>query len=145
MKIAVPIGQELTIYHDNPFTAERFAIYSIEGHQTNVQFRLSTIVENPCISLNNNFEEPHVKCSCNDEDRKDLRHICEHYSLLEAINGCSYLLADHYCENTGRSLHNAGVKIFKIPAIVNNVENAIKNFLIGASLASTIKHIHHAS
>lgn len=146
MKIAIPLHQQLTLYHDNPCTAPKFAIYLVEGDRSNISFKLSHIVDNPWSGLKcNTFEDEQVSCSCDIDRRKSMRHIAEHYALLDAIGGCSYLLADNYCDNIIRALENGGIQVFKIPPIVNKIDNAIKNFLIGASLASKLEHIHHAS
>jgi predicted Fe-Mo cluster-binding NifX family protein len=57
-------------------------------------------------------------------------HKCEHYSLLETLHDCSYLLANRYCRNTQKSLKQAGIKIFKLPVIISRLDIAIKNFII---------------
>ena len=146
MKIALPLNPELTFYHQNPFTAPKFAIYTIEGERMHMTFKLSEVVDNPCCDLNGGqFEENELGCSCDESQCTDMRHLFEHYALLDAIGGCSYLLVDRCCENTARALSNGGVQVFKIPPIIHRIDSAVKNFLIGASLASTFKHIHHAS
>ena len=146
MKIAVPLNDTFTFYHRNPFTAPKFAIYSIEGDRSHLTFGLFAVVENPWSAINDGgFEESQIACDCDSKQCTNMHHVFEHYALLDAIGGCSYLLADHYCDNTSRALNNGGIKVFKIPPIINKIDSAIKNFLIGASLASTFKHIHHAS
>ena len=146
MKIAIPLHKQLTLYHHNPCTAPKFAIYTIEGDPSSVVFALDMIVDNPWAEVKcDNYDSDQVFCECDLERRESMRHIAEHYALLDAIGGCSYLLADRYCDNTTRALGNGGIKIFKIPPIINKIDNAIKNFIIGASLASTVEHIHHAS
>jgi predicted Fe-Mo cluster-binding NifX family protein len=84
-------------------------------------------------------------CDCNTERQHNLRHKCEHYTLLEIIHGCTFLLASKYCLNTKTMMKNGGITIIKIPPIAKKIDTAIKNFLIGASLANTVKHIHHES
>lgn len=146
MKIAIPLNGALTLYHLNPCTAPKFAIYTIEGDKSHLTFSLLKVVDNPwCIADYDGFDPEQVACRCQPERRRDIRHISEHYTLLDAIGGCSYLLADHFCDNTSRALGNGGVKVFKIPPVIRETDNAIKNFLIGAELADTVKHIHHAS
>jgi len=146
MKIAIPLDKDFMFYRNNPFTAPKFAIYFIEGDKTNISFSKSTIVENRrCANKSNIFEDSQVACACDIDSKKDIQHICEHYALLETINGCSYLLADNYCENTSSTLKKGGVTVFKIPTIIKNIDIAIKNFLIGASFANKIQNIHHAS
>jgi predicted Fe-Mo cluster-binding NifX family protein len=146
MKIAVPLNQQMTLYHDNPCTAPKFGIYTIEGDASDIRFSLSRVVENPWFEPKcNDFGEDQITCSCDAERRSNIRHICEHYALLDAVNGCSYLLADRYCENSFRALRNGGVKVFKIPPIIERIDSAIKNFLIATSLASKVQYIHNAS
>jgi predicted Fe-Mo cluster-binding NifX family protein len=146
MTIAVPLDNELMLYHDNPFTAPKFAIYFINGDKTNVSFKRTKIVENPrCLFECNLFDDSQIKCDCDVASKADIEHICEHYALLESIGSCSYLLADRYCENTSHTLKNGGISVFKIPTIINDIEMAIKNFLIGASYANKIQNIHNAS
>jgi predicted Fe-Mo cluster-binding NifX family protein len=79
------------------------------------------------------------------DTKTDIQHICEHYALLETISSCTYLLADNYCKNTFSTLKKGGITVFRIPSIIKNVDQAIKNFLIGASFANKIQNIHHAS
>jgi len=146
LKIAIPLDEKQTIYHQNPFTAPKFAIYNIDVDKQNVQFTLNNVVESPWSSSSyKNFKENTIKCACNKKAQDDINHICEHYSLLEVIGDCSYLLADHFCVNTTRALSIGGVTVFKIPSIINRTDLAIKNFLIGASFANKIQNIHNAS
>ncbi len=146
MKIAVPVNNLLSFYHLNPFTAPKFAIYSIDGDRSNVTFGLTSVVDNPWISRNRGtFEKSQILCSCDSTACTDLGHISEHYALLEAIGGCKYLLVDHHCDNVTRAMKNGGVQVYKIPPIIHKIDTAIKNFILGASLASTFKHIHYAS
>ena len=146
MKIALPVKDNLTIYKDNPHTAPKFAIYSIEKLHETIEYSLLSIIENPMSKLKDKkFEDGEIGCNCSVEKQDNLEHKCEHYSLLEILHECSYLLASKYCKNTQSSLKKAGIKIFKIPTIISRIDMAIKNFIIGASLASKIKNIHHAS
>lgn len=146
MKIAVPLDNQLNLYHDNPCTAPMFAIYLLEGDRSGLSFRRTTVVENPWLRVKcDAFAAEQIKCNCDPDRQKSLRHVSEHYALLDAIGGCSYLLADHYCTNTKRTLRNGGIKVFKFPAIIDQIDFAIKNFLVGASLVRSIKHINHAS
>lgn len=146
MKIAIPLNKDLTLYNDNPYTAPKFALYFIEGNRTNISFKMLKILDNPrYIEVSDRVEEIQKKCDCDVERQVDMQHICEHYSILETIGSCSYLLAAKYCHNTYKTLKTGGVKVFKIPSIIKKTETAIKNFLIGASLASKIQNIHDAS
>ncbi|MBU1993523.1 hypothetical protein KKC15_02300 [bacterium] len=49
MTIAVPLDNALMLYHDNPFTAPKFAIYFINGDKTNVSFKRTDIAKTPPI------------------------------------------------------------------------------------------------
>jgi predicted Fe-Mo cluster-binding NifX family protein len=147
MKIALPLDRSRSIYHPNPCTAPQFAIYMIEGSKQNLHYRLYAIVENPWAGEDNGMvhDEQMQACNCSSQRREDLNHISEHYLLLEVLNGCSYLLADRYCDNTQRALENAGITLFKVPSFIKEPDKAIKNFIVGVKLADTVQHIHHAS
>lgn len=147
MDIAIPTDEQHVIYHDNPYTAPKFAIYSvIQNAKTDVTFALKSIVDNPLYRLKCNiFEDDQLKCNCEDERANSIKHIYEHYALLDVLGGCSYLLANNYCKNVIRSMTNGGITIYKIPPIIKKIDMAIKNFIIGVSLASKVQHIHDAS
>lgn len=146
MKIVIPLNSDLNFYHDNPITAPRFAIYIIDIKRSYVRSSLETIIDNPWNSTNNGkYQSSQIRCACDKDTCSDLGHISEHYFLLDSIGGCDYLLADHYCKNIHRALVNGGISIYKIPPFIHKSDYAIKNFLLGASLANTIQNIHHAS
>lgn len=146
MKIAVPFSQELELYRQNPSTAPKFGIYEIIQDKREVAISLLCIEKNPwCKGNCENFDSDSANCACDESRQKDIRHITEHYALVEILKGCSYLLADRFCENTKRALNNGGIRVFKYPSIIRTAENAIKNFIIGASLANTVEHVHYAS
>ncbi len=146
MNIAVPVNSLSTFYHPNPFTAPKFAIYSVVGDRTNMTIALKSVIDNPLSkTYRGDFEKSQIACNCDTTKCADKQHISEHYTLLEAIGECTYLLVDHHCDNITRALRQGGVQVYKIPPIINKVDTAVKNFLLGASLASTFKHIHYAS
>ncbi|OHE10908.1 MAG: hypothetical protein A2513_01050 [Sulfurimonas sp. RIFOXYD12_FULL_33_39] len=146
MRIAIPLDKNMMFYNENPYTAPKFAIYFIEGNHSDISFKILKILDNPrYLDVSEGVEEIQKKCDCNIERQTDMQHICEHYSILETIGNCSYLLAAKYCHNTYKTLKNGGIKIFKIPSIIKKTEIAIKNFLIGASFANKIQSIHDAS
>jgi hypothetical protein len=147
MQNSIPTDNENAIYSNNAYTSPKFAIYTvIINDKTDISFSLQQIIYNPLHKLKcDYFEEAQLKCNCDKEHATNLRHLYEHYSLLDLISGCEYLLATRYCKNVSRSLKKGGILIYKIPPIIKNVDNAIKNFLIGASFANTAQHIHYAS
>ncbi len=146
MKIAIPVRHEMTFYHDNPCTAPKFALYAVEGKAPDIRYRLLSVIENPWSRPKcDHFSEEQIQCACDEDRRNNVRHICEHYALLDAVTGCSYLLADRYCENTARALRNGGITLFKVPPIIDRIDGVIKNFLIGSALASKVQHINRAS
>ncbi len=146
MKIAVPVNNIMTFYHFNPFTAPKFAIYSIDGDRNKVTFRLQSVVENPWVGTDfGEFETKQVTCNCDSSACANMQHISEHYALLDVIGGCDYLLVDLHCDNVSRALKNGGIQVYKTPPIIHKIDTAIKNFILGVSLASTFKHIHYAS
>lgn len=146
MTIAIPLNKSMVLYHSNPITAQKFAIYNLKSNKSGITVALQCVVNNPWVNSEPEcFTEEKVTCNCSIEQQNDMQHISHHYTLLDAIGGCSYLLADHYCHNTMRTLRNGGVSIYKVPPIIKQVNHAIANFIIGASLASTAEYIHHAS
>lgn len=146
MKIALPMDENLSFYKDNPHTAPKFAIYDIETVQSSIHFSLNSIIDNQLSRVKNHeFDESEKKCDCDTQRQSNLRHKCDHYSLLEELSDCSYLLANKYCKNTQMAMSLGGIKIFKIPPIINEIDMAIKKFIIGDSLASQIKQIHNVS
>jgi len=147
MKIAVPFSQQLELYRDNPSTAPKFGIYEIIMEKSRVDISLLSVEANPwCGNTSCDcFDNDAVHCACDEKRKHDIRHITEHYALLEVLGGCSYLLADRFCENTRRALTNGGIHLFKFPSVIRTTENAIKNFIIGASLANTVEHVYYAS
>lgn len=146
MKIAIALTLNDRVYHQNPCTAPKFAVYCIDRIEDRVIYSLSAVFFNPASEKKvKAFTTDEMNCSCSIERQEEFSHACEHYALLDVIGGSNYLLADQYCKNTLRSLNNGGVSVYKIPSIINDVEMAVKNFLLGAYYASTIQHIHHAS
>jgi len=146
MKIAVPIDDSLDIYKHNPHTAPKFVIYELLKQQNEVYVSLFCIVDNTLsVHKKRDFYADEIMGTCESENKQSIMHKCEHYSILEAIGGCSYLLANRYCENTKMSMKQSGIEVFKIPSIINKPEMAIKNFIIGESIASKIQNIHNVS
>ena len=146
MKVAIAMTSNHNVYHNNPCTAPKFAVYTIEKEDKQIRYALSAVFDNPALAKNaHTFTDAEIYCRCNIDQQNDFSHACQHYALLDVIGGSNYLLADKYCQNTLRSLNNGGVAIYKIPSIINKVDIAIKNFLLGAHFASTVQHIHHAS
>ena len=145
-KIAIPLSDTMGFYHKNPMTAPQFAIYTINMKNNNVTFLLLHVVDNPLNSTNNGvYSQSQIQCTCDQSTASDVHHRAEHYVILDAIQECEYLLADCYCKNIVRAMKIADIQLYKIPPFIIDVHMAIKNFLLGASLASTFKHIHYAS
>jgi len=145
MKIAIPIDNHMTFYHKNPFTAPQFAIYTIELLHSKVFSTLQKIITNPLINLKNGYKSCQISCECSHAEASDSMHIDEHFYLLDSIEGCNYLLSNHYCNNLAHTLQHEGISIYKIPPFIHRPNFAIKNFLLGAEYANTIQSIHHAS
>lgn len=145
MKVAVPLNSTDQVYRDNPFTAPKFAIYHIDAARTPVIFTLEKINENPWLEQDGEMFSDTMMCSagCSDMAQKDFDHIIEHYALLEAVSGCSYMLVKTYCDNIKHTMRNGGVELFNIPPFIKEPSLAIKNFLIGANIASSIQYIQH--
>jgi len=146
MKIAIPVNDLLNVYKNNPHTAPKFAIYDLIKEDDTVHFSLESIKENQLSTHKNHpFCSDEIMGTCSSEVQENLTHKCEHYSVLEMIGGCSYLLVNRYCENMKNSMKQSGIELFKIPSIINKTDIAIRNFIIGGSIASKIQYIHNAS
>ncbi len=146
MKIAIAMSSHDRPYHDNPYTAPKFGIYMITRHHDNVSYRLQTVFDNPIYAQRNGLlKEDEKFCSCSPERQHNFMHACEHYALLDVIGGSRYLLGKNFCQNTLKSLKNAGVSAYEMPPIIHKIDTAIKNFLIGAKVVHSIQNIHHAS
>ena len=141
MRVAVPVNDKLFIYHNNPMSAPIYAIYTIKGtHSELLTMSLDGFI------VNTHMEKlESLICSCNKKVQDDQEHKIWHYSIVDLLQGCDYLLADHYCKNTKRSLNIAGIKLYTIPRIIKQSELAVKNFIIGEHIAYNIQHIHYAS
>ena len=142
MEIAIPIDEQLSLYRKNPFTSPRFAIYQVDL-ANKVVITQKRVVENPLAKINGHFETDQINGSCSNQS--ELKHICEHYSILEVLSKVSFLLACSSCTNLKKSLKNVGITIYQIPPIIQEVETALKNFLIGASYANKTQDIHNVS
>jgi len=147
MKFALPLDGNHHVYRYNPCSAKHFAIYTIHGNSKAVTYALLSVVDNPWLKSNGSMVcDPVTRLGeCDDMKKNDLGHIAEHYILLEALNGCNFLLGQNFCENTKSSMKNAGIKIFTIPPFISQSDKAIRHFLIGAKIADSVEYIHHAS
>lgn len=145
-KIAIPLNDKMNFYHKNPMTAPKFAIYIIDGKSKNVTFSLLHILDNPLNHTHKDgYDQSQIECKCEGSTCSDADHKAKHYVVLDAIQECEYLLVDYYCENIVTALKSGNIKTYKIAPFITQVDMAIKNFLLGASIANTVKHIHHAS
>jgi predicted Fe-Mo cluster-binding NifX family protein len=145
-KIAIPLNNTMGFYHRNPMTAPKFAIYTINMGNKNVTFSLLHILDNPLNGINENgYDQSQIDCNCDRTTCSDIQHKAEHYVILDAIQECKYLLVDYYCENIVFAMESSDIQTYKISPFITQVDTAIKNFLLGASLASTYEQIHHAS
>ncbi len=146
MKIALPLNHRSSFYHNNPFTAPKFGIYTITSIKDNTTYSLHKIIDNPWNCTNEGkYKKCQITCSCKAGAASDIHHVIEHYAMLPEVSDCDYFLANRYCKNTSDALTNAGIDIYKIPPFIHTTDMAIKNFVLGVCLASTFQHIHHAS
>ena len=147
MIVAIPLDAMKRVYHQNPCTATMFALYELTGDRKEVLYRLIDTKLNPWEKSKGEMvrDKKMKACECPNDLTGNPHHISEHYMVLEAIGKTDYLLVDHYCLNTLYSMHNVGIKIYKIPPFVNDVETAINHFIIGVEIADNVQHIHPAS
>ncbi len=146
VKVVMPVDHRLFFYHYNPLTAPRFAIYQVAVVNQKAIFSLEATIHNPFFIGNGDVCDTALsECRCSKETIESPEHQSIHYQLLSVMVGCQYLLADRYCKNLKDALGNYGVSIGKIPPIIHHVDHAIKNFLIGASIANNVQKQNHAS
>lgn len=145
IKVLLPLTKNKMVYHDNFFKAPYFGIFTINSQNCYVYCRLETFIPN---SYNCVYEENPLLCAnhgmCN-QTQCTLQHLEEHYDFSKNIDGCDYVLADRYCETMFDALKQGGITLYKLSPFLQTAEIAIKNFLIGVSIASTLQHIHVTS
>lgn len=142
MKVLIPVKNQTDVYHDNLFRAPTFAVYSIDNICSNVYCSLMETIQNPYSCLDNKESsncENHGIC---DQDHCTFQHKEEHYHLIQSMKNCDVILADHFCDTMTTALQEKGIKIYKLSPFLKKSDIAIKNFLLGVSLASTLQHIH---
>ncbi len=142
MKILIPLTQTKEVYHDNFFKAPHFGIYTIDNQKRDIYCQFESLVPNPyeCIYTNDPTHcANHGMC---DQTQCTVQHIEDHYAFSKSINGCNYVLADRYCDTMVEAFRQTGITLYKLSPFLHTVEIAIKNFILGVSLASTLQHIH---
>ena len=142
MKVLIPILNQTDVYHDNLFRAPSFAIYSIENRSKNVYCSLTETIQNPFSCL---YEKDMTTCDnygiC-DQKSCSMQHKEDHFNLIKSMTHCDVILADHFCDTITTAIKEGGIKLYKLSPFLKKPDVAIKNFILGASLASTLQHIH---
>jgi predicted Fe-Mo cluster-binding NifX family protein len=141
MKVLVPVSNQTDVFHNNLFKAPLFAEYTIDTYD-DVDFycSLKKTISNPCNSV-----EESTPCDTNgicDIESCSVAHLKEHYTLSKHLKDCDYILIDHACETMTDALYKEGINIYHIAPFLRKTDIAIKNFLLGVSIASTLQHIH---
>lgn len=142
MKVLIPVKNQTDVYHDNLFRAPLFAVYSVENKNSNFHCSLIDVIQNPYSSHFNYGTALYENNMICDTENCSLQHLQEHYNLSKEMDIYDYVLTDHCCETMTSALKEKGINIYKISPFLQKSDIAIKNFLLGASLASTIQHIH---
>lgn len=141
MRVAIPVTDELTIFKSNPCSAPKYCIFTILQEQRDfLTMTLDKTVKNLHLK-----EAESLVCSCCADVENSMEHRIWHYTIVESIQGCDYLLVKDFCKNTQHTLNIAGIKLLNIPSIIQDPQLAIKNFIIGERLAYNIQHVHYAS
>jgi len=140
MKIAVPLDKEKKVYHDNPWRAPSFAIYTVTEEDEDLIYDCIAEKENPRVGY-----DP-ITCAdgCSDAVKADLSHISEHRIFLESLHGCRYLVAETYCNNVEKVLGDSGIGIYRIPPIVKNPDLAVKNLLVNLKFTDNVQKVKKA-
>jgi len=142
MLVWVPVKNQTDVYHNNIFRAPFFALYAIDRVKSNVYCSCIDLIRNPYSCLKNMNQELSQNYGICDPESCTMEHITEHYILSHRIKSCDYVLADHFCETMTKALQEKGVTIYKISPFLHSPDIAIKNFILGVSLASKLQHIH---
>lgn len=142
MLVWVPVKNQTDVYHNNIFRAPFFALYTIDRVESNIYCSCIDLIRNPYSFLTNMNQELSQNYGICDPEECTKEHIEEHYILSRSIYGCDYILADHFCNTMTEALKKKGISIYKISPFLHTPDIAIKNFILGVSLASTLQHIH---
>lgn len=140
IKVLLPLTQTKEVYHDNFFKAPHFGIFSIDNQKRDVYCRLETLVANT-YSCSGDPTHCANRGMC-DQSQCSIEHMEDHYKFSQSIKGCDYVLADRYCDTMAEAFRSSGIALYKLSPFLHTSEIAIKNFLLGVSLASTLRHIH---
>lgn len=146
MKIAVPLDTDNRVYHANPWTAPAFAIYLVEDEEDTIIYDCLEHKENPCIEKDESIICDSTVCSDGYSDmvKADLNHLSGHDIILEAVSGCSYMIAETYCSNVEKVLEKGGIEIYKLPPIVRDPDLAVKNLLVNLGFTTHAQKIKRA-
>jgi len=146
MKVLIPVINQTDVFHDNLFRAPSFAEYIINTYNNIDYF----------CSLNETFTNPFSYVATNDQtlcnnrgicdiDNCTVQHLKEHYTLSKSLKSCDYILTDYSCETMREALKLEGINVYHISPFLHSTDIAIKNFLLGVPIASTLQHIHFES
>jgi len=132
MKVAISLDKEGNIYKGNPWTAPNFAIYEILTKDNVSKYKKIRETENPWIEEDESIICDPMMCNdgCSDVIKADLNHLADHYIILEAISGCTHLLANIFCSNLEKVLKNGGIEIHQFPIFIKSPETALNNFIV---------------
>lgn len=141
IKIAVPLDADNSVYHSNPWTAPAFALYLVRDEEEKIVYDYIEQKTNPCVEEDKNvvFDPMMRSDRCSDMRKNDLGHLSDHYIILEAVNGCDYIIAENCCRNVEKVLEKGGIKTYKLPPIIKDPDLAVKNLLVNLGLAT---HLH---
>ena len=143
MKVLVPVINQTDVFHDNLFRAPLFAEYTIDTYNDNdVYCSLNGTIANPYSYLSSDDQASCDKHKICKAESCTVEHLKEHYQLSKRLKHCDYILADHFCETMTDALEKEGIHIYNISPFLHKTDIAIKNFLLGVSIASTLQHIH---
>ena len=142
MKVLIPILNQTDVYHDNLFRAPSFAIYSIDNRSKNVYCSLTETIQNPYSCLHRNNATVCDNYGICDQESCSQQQKEEHFHLIQRMTNCDVILADHFCDTITTALKEGGIRLYKLSPLIKKPDIAIKNFLLGVSLASTLQHIY---
>ena len=132
MKIAISLSKDGSIYLGNPWTAPNFAVYEITQKENIIKYQRIYEKENPWIAEDESVICDPMMCSdgCSDMVKADLNHLADHYIILEAISGCTTLLANTFCSNVEKVLKNGGIDLHPYPVFIKDPDIAVNSFIV---------------
>lgn len=142
IKVCIPVQHDTDVYHNNLFRAPHFALFSVDIHQDgSVTYQFDKTIDNPFQGHDTAASDTCPNRGICDQDNCTVEHFNEHFTLTKTMKKCDYILADYFCDTMTKALKSEGVRLYKISPFLKHTDIAIKNFILGESLANQLQDI----